>query len=204
MRLAKLREYRETEIYLIILEAFNLVVGRIVKDKKLRKLYSDAVITKGQRPWGIQKQMMNVWIVGLQCLLKDTPENKIHRKGRPSIMSLIEKELPPMPFPFTIDLMKDALRLYTSPYGQVAGTPPLSLCLPPSLPLSLPILLPSRGLYCLCLLSVFIPPDSHYLTSSLPPVFSLQTPRIIPLSPVIVSGAPRTSLYGTIHARKRP
>ena len=122
MRLSKLREYRETEIYLIVLEAFNVVLKRIVKDKKLRKLYSSAVVTTGQRPWGIQKQMMNVWIVGLQCLLKDTPENKIHRKGRPSIMSLIEKELPPMPFPFTIDLMKDALRLYTSPYGQVADT----------------------------------------------------------------------------------
>ena len=76
----------------------------------------------------------------------------------------------------------------------------LQVRLPPSLP---PYSSPTRGFYCLCLLSVFIPPDSHYLTSSLPPVFSLQTPRIIPLSPVIVSGAPRTSHYGTIHARKR-
>ncbi len=122
MRLSKLREYRETEIYLAILECFNIVLKRITKDKKLRKLYSDAVVMKSERPWGIQKQMMNVWVVSLQCLLKDTPENKIHRKGRPSIMSLIEKELPPMPFPFTVDLLKDSLRLYTSPYGQVADT----------------------------------------------------------------------------------
>lgn len=122
MRLTKLREYRETEIYLIILECFNKVLKRLYNDKKLRKLYSDAVLLRGTRPWGIKKSMINTWAVGLQCLLKDTPENKIHRKGRPSIMSLIEKELPPMPFPFTVDLLKDALRLYVSPYGQVADT----------------------------------------------------------------------------------
>jgi hypothetical protein len=34
----------------------------------------------------------------------------------------VKEKLPLMPFPFTIDLLKDSLRIYQSPYGQVADT----------------------------------------------------------------------------------
>ena len=122
MRLTKLREYRETEIYLTILATLNKVLANLFVDKKLSKLYSDAVLIKGERPWGINGSMCNVTIISLSALLKYTPENKIHRHGRDSIFSLVEKEMPMMPFPFTVDLLKDALRLYMSPYGQVADT----------------------------------------------------------------------------------
>ena len=30
--------------------------------------------------------------------------------------------LPAIPFPFTVDLLKDAIRLFESPYGQIADT----------------------------------------------------------------------------------
>jgi len=123
LRLTKLREFRETEIYLVILEVLNKIASRILADtKKLRKLYSDAVLIPGTRPWGIKGSMCNVTIISLSALLKYTPENKIHRHGRDSIFSIMEKEMPKMPFPFTVDLLKDALRLYVSPYGQVADT----------------------------------------------------------------------------------
>jgi len=123
MRLTKLREFRETEIYLVILEVLNKVLARLMADsKKLRKLYSDAVLIPGTRPWGLKGSMCNVTIVSLSALLKYTPENKIHRHGRDSIFSIMELEMPRMPFPFTVDLLKDALRLYVSPYGQVADT----------------------------------------------------------------------------------
>lgn len=125
-RVTELREFRETEIYLIILETFNQVLGKIWKDKKQRKLYSDAVFLKQQRPWGVDNEPMNVWVLALNCLLKDTPKNKIVKKDRPSVYSLIEDALPPMPFPFSIDLLKDSLRLYVSPYGQVADTEPVT------------------------------------------------------------------------------
>ena len=35
---------------------------------------------------------------------------------------MINDALPPMPFPFTVDLLKDSLRIYQSPYGQIADT----------------------------------------------------------------------------------
>ena len=121
-RVAKLREFRETEIYLIILATMNKVLAGIWGNKKQRKLYSDAVLLRQTRPWGLDGEMMNVWVLALSCLLKDTPKNKIVKKDRPSVYSLIEDALPPMPFPFSVDLLKDALRLYVSPYGQVADT----------------------------------------------------------------------------------
>ena len=121
-RVTRLREFRETEIYLIILGTMNSVLADIWKSKKQRKLYSDAVLLREQRPWGLDGEMMNVWVLALGCLLKDTPKNKMVKKDRPSVYSLIAAALPPMPFPFSVDLLKDALRLYVSPYGQVADT----------------------------------------------------------------------------------
>ena len=38
------------------------------------------------------------------------------------MMTLIEKCMPHTTFPFTVELLKDSLRLYLSPYGQVADT----------------------------------------------------------------------------------
>eukprot|EP00606_Chrysophyceae_sp_TOSAG23-5_P001242 GSChrysophyteH2.ASY1.ANO1.389.1 assembled CDS len=122
MRLSKLREFRETEIYLIILNCFNDVLRDLQADKKMTKLFSDAVLIQDVRPWGVNGTMMNVNIVALNCLLKDVKENKIHRRGREGIFAKINRKLPRMPFPFTPDLLKDALRLYLSPYGQVADT----------------------------------------------------------------------------------
>jgi len=121
-RAVDLREFRETEIYLIILAAMNSVLGKIWKDKKQRKVYTDAVLLKQTRPWGVRREPMSVWVLSLNTLLKDTPKNKLVKKPRPSVYSLIEAALPPMPFPFSLDLLKDALRLYVSPYGQVADT----------------------------------------------------------------------------------
>jgi len=122
MRLTQLREHRETEIYLKILNTLNEVIGELTSDKKMSKLFSDAVVIREQRPWGIKDSLVNVWVVSLNAVLKNTPENKLHRKGRQSIFSMVDKRLPPMPFPFTVDLLKDAVRLYMSPYGQVADT----------------------------------------------------------------------------------
>ena len=37
--------------------------------------------------------------------------------------------MPEMPWPFTVELLKDALRLYTTPYGQIADTEPVKFTL---------------------------------------------------------------------------
>ncbi len=120
--ITKLRENRETELYLLILYTFLKVLRRIVVDDELRDLYVPSHIFSAQRPWGRQGEMCNVWVISLQSLLRDTAENCVVSKFRPSIFGLISKELPPIAFPFTVDLLKDAIRLYVSPYGSIADT----------------------------------------------------------------------------------
>lgn len=75
-----------------------------------------------QRPWGRRGEMCNCWAVSLQALLRETPSNLFHPQGRPSIFNLIAAKLPEMAFPFTVDLLKDSIRLYISPYGPIADT----------------------------------------------------------------------------------
>lgn len=115
----KLRDFRETEIYLIVLDTFLKVVKKLFKKDKR---FSTAAIFESQRPWGRKKENCNVWVISLLSLLRDTPKNPYQKKGRPSIFKLVKKSLPPIPFPFTVDLLKDSLRLYVSPYGRIADT----------------------------------------------------------------------------------
>ena len=122
-RIAALRETRETELYLIIIKTFYKVIERITKEKD--KSYGTAVLTKVFRPWGRNTESVECWALSLHCLLRDNPPNIYHPKGRPSVFSLIAKEMPLMAFPFTVDLLKDALRLFVTPYGQIADTEPV-------------------------------------------------------------------------------
>lgn len=119
-KLVGLREERETELYLVILRTFLKVVKRLVDTED--PLFKNSTIFSDQRPWGKDGELCNVWVISLASLLRDLPPNKIYSDGRPSIFNLIAAELPPISFPFTVDLLKDSMRLYQSPYGQVADT----------------------------------------------------------------------------------
>lgn len=116
----KLRETREIEIYLNILNTTLTTVEKLVSSRDAR--FPSACITTEKRPWGRRGELVNVWVVSLLSLLRDCAPNPFHKEGRPSIFSLIHAALPPLAFPFTVDLLKDSLRLYESPYGQVADT----------------------------------------------------------------------------------
>ena len=118
-----LRESREIELYLIILKAFYSVIDKISKDRENK--YGSAVLTKVFRPWGRNTESTECWALSLHCLLRDNPVNVYHPKGRPSVFSLIAAAMPALPFPFTVDLLKDALRLFVTPYGQIADTEPV-------------------------------------------------------------------------------
>ena len=148
--IVKLREFRETEMYLTILRHFLQVHSFIEQFMTLAPLHNKQftyrfcianvhqVLTKlsvakdkryidhnlltEQRPWGDKGEPVNVWVISLQSLLRETKPNKYHPDGRESVMDLIKAALPPMAFPFTIDLLKDSIRLYLSPYGQVGDT----------------------------------------------------------------------------------
>eukprot|EP01035_Chromulina_nebulosa_P018068 gene18068-23715_t len=136
-----LREERENGLYLSILETFIGVLDQLLKEQQLADsenndhkdhkrrrdkskniIYPQSVLFEAQRPWGRQGEQCGVFVVSLQSLLKDLAPNRLTPTGRPSILSHLIEALPLMPFPFTIELLKDCLRLYLSPYGQVADT----------------------------------------------------------------------------------
>jgi hypothetical protein len=119
-RLVSLREERETELYLVILRTFLKVIKGLVDSND--PLFKNSTIFSSQRSWGKEGEACNVWVISLAALLRDQPPNTMYPEGRPSIFNLIAAELPPISFPFTIDLLKDSMRLYQSPYGQVADT----------------------------------------------------------------------------------
>ena len=118
----KLRDFRESALYSTILNTFLNVVADIMKTSATRKLYGEAVLQRGDKPWGRKGETCSVYIVSLSALLRDAPPNYYQKQGRPSIINLVQEALPPMPFPFTVELFKDSLRLFVSPYGQVADT----------------------------------------------------------------------------------
>lgn len=84
--------------------------------------FGPAVITSTKRPWGLKGEDVNCYVVSLHALLRDTPPNKYQKNGRPALLELIAQCMPHTTFPFTVELLKDSLRLYLSPFGQVADT----------------------------------------------------------------------------------
>jgi hypothetical protein len=62
-------------------------------------------------------------VVSMHALLRDTSPNKYYQpNGRPAMIHDISKNMPKTSFPFSKELLKDSLRLYLSPYGQIADT----------------------------------------------------------------------------------
>jgi hypothetical protein len=116
--LTKLRDFRESELYLNVLNTMLSVLLEFSKDDR----FGRATLTQTRRPWGREGEMVNCWVVSLHALLRDTPRNKFQPEGRASLLSVMAERMPDSTFPFTIDLLKDALRLYASPYGQIADT----------------------------------------------------------------------------------
>ena len=118
--LTKLRDFRETELYLNVLNTLLEALQEFSLDDR----FGRAVLTTSRRPWGKDGENSNVWVVSLHALLRDTPRNRFQPEGRPSILSVMNEKMSKSQttFPFTIDLLKDSLRLFISPYGQVADT----------------------------------------------------------------------------------
>mmetsp|Transcript_11220 Transcript_11220/g.15459 ORF Transcript_11220/g.15459 Transcript_11220/m.15459 type:complete len:1381 (+) Transcript_11220:57-4199(+) len=117
----RLRDLREREIYLAVLHAFLAVLTQLARDKG-KKSFGEGSVFEATRPWGRQGEPCGVWVVSLHCLLRASAPSTLLPAGRPSLFSLIQQALPPLAFPFTVDLLKDSLRLYQSPYGPVAQT----------------------------------------------------------------------------------
>eukprot|EP00602_Paraphysomonas_sp_CaronLab_P006141 CAMPEP_0185022112 /NCGR_PEP_ID=MMETSP1103-20130426/4839_1 /TAXON_ID=36769 /ORGANISM="Paraphysomonas bandaiensis, Strain Caron Lab Isolate" /LENGTH=1362 /DNA_ID=CAMNT_0027554057 /DNA_START=11 /DNA_END=4100 /DNA_ORIENTATION=+ len=121
--LVKLRDARESELYLEVLNATHKAIEMCINDENYNYLYGPAVITSAKRPWGRKGEMCGCYVVSLHALLRDTPPNKTYQPdGRAAMIKLIADCMPHTTFPFTVELLKDSLRLYLSPYGQVADT----------------------------------------------------------------------------------
>ena len=119
-KLSILRDQRENDLYLAILRTASTALGELMKNDSKR--FGKAVIDNSRRAWGRAGEEHNCYVVSLHALLNPNPPNLYQKEGRPSVLSIIESMLPPMPFPFSVELLKDSLKLYHSPYGQVAET----------------------------------------------------------------------------------
>jgi hypothetical protein len=118
--LSKLRDDRETELYLLIIDKLLGVLKLLTSGKSKDKRYNDSAIFTSTRPWGRRGESANVFVICLDALLNDNGPNPYLQKMRPSIYNLVAAAMPRIAFPFSIDMMKDAVRLYASPYNQVA------------------------------------------------------------------------------------
>jgi Leucine-rich repeat (LRR) protein len=120
-RVTKLRDDREIEMYLRIIYAFLEAIHDIVVVRQ-DPAFNESSIFETQRPWGRNGELANCWVISLAALLRESNPNMFYPEGRPSIFNIIHQKLPQMVFPFTVDLLKDSIRLYISPYGPVADT----------------------------------------------------------------------------------
>ena len=117
--LVDLRDFRETELYLHCLNAFYKTIDAAAKSEE----FGRAVLKTTRRPWGRNGELVNCWVVSMHALLRDTPPNKYYQPdGRPAMIHSIRDLMPKTSFPFSKELLKDSLRLYLSPYGQIADT----------------------------------------------------------------------------------
>lgn len=119
-RIVTLRESRETEIYLTIIYTFLSVLKDIERNQK--QLFTSANFITVHRPWGRNGESVACYAVSLAALLRESQPNVFYPNGRPSVFNLVAEKLPPLSFPFTVDLLKDSIRLYISPYGAIADT----------------------------------------------------------------------------------
>lgn len=100
--ITKLREFREMELYLNIVNTTVDTIAKLVASDDYR--YSSAAITTEKRPWGRRSEDVNVWVVSLLALLRDVSANPLQPEGRRSIFSIIHENLPPIAFPFTVGI----------------------------------------------------------------------------------------------------
>lgn len=114
-----LRDFRETELYLHCLTAFY----KSLEDAQDSEDFGRAVLKEVRRPWGRNGELVNCYVISMHALLRDTPPNKYYQpNGRPAMIHAISANMPKTSFPFSKELLKDSLRLYVSPYGQIADT----------------------------------------------------------------------------------
>jgi len=113
-----LRDKRENDLYELILNTIHKVILRLTTENP--KSYSAAIYKKDMRPWGRKGEQAQVHIISWPAIINSAPKSSYHHEGRPAIIDFVRESLPPMPFPLTIELLSDAVKLFSSPFGQVA------------------------------------------------------------------------------------
>ena len=117
-KLSNLRDLREHALYSAVLQTLLTVLTALTTEDP--SAFGPAVYMTTTRPWGRKGEKTPCHVISLTSLLKDAPKSVYHKDGRVSVVKFLEAALPPMPFPFSVDLLKDALKLFSSPFGQVA------------------------------------------------------------------------------------
>ena len=121
-----LRFERETVFYHMILEALLRVLADEVKirsneETKVASRFSENVLRDDLvRPWGRDREKVNCYAVPINVLLKETKANYFVSEDRESLYDVVKEGLPDTIFEYTEDVLRDAMKNFKSPYGEVA------------------------------------------------------------------------------------
>ena len=118
--LSQLRDKRENDLYVTILSTLHKVLVQVSTEDA--KNFGAAVYERVTRPWGRKGEQAECHVLAIEALVNAAPKSVLHPQGRPAVIDLLMEALPPMPFPFTLQMLKDSVKLLSSPFGQVADT----------------------------------------------------------------------------------
>ena len=82
--------------------------------------FGPGVLLEEKRPWGRKGEMIGCYAISLDALVRDTPAGQYLKEKRPALFTIMKAKLPPSPFGYTLEILKDAITKYEGPYGPVA------------------------------------------------------------------------------------
>lgn len=122
-----LRYERETVFYHMILEALLRVIEdeiavRNNPETAIATRFSENVLRDDLiRPWGRNREKVLCYGISSKALLEETMKNYYVQEDRPSLYDLTKQSLPDSIFEYSDEILKDAMKNFRSPYGEVAA-----------------------------------------------------------------------------------
>ena len=116
-RLDSLKQEREHVFYNAILRQLIDTLKHEV-DLKQKSLFGPGALLEERRPWGRQGELIGCYAISLDALVRESQCGL--KEPRPALFSIAKAKMPPSPFGYTLELLKDAITKYAGPYGPVA------------------------------------------------------------------------------------
>ncbi|GMI11247.1 hypothetical protein TrVE_jg2968 [Triparma verrucosa] len=122
-----LRYERETVFYHMILEAMLRVIQEEIKVRQnpetafLARFSENVLRDDLVRPWGRSREKVLCYGIPIKVLLNETKANYFVKENRPALYDLTKESLPDTIFEYNEQVLRDAMKNFKSPYGEVAA-----------------------------------------------------------------------------------